>query len=309
MFRVLGFLITFVCAGVAPCQTLGLGPTLSGLVYDRSTRTVRQLVGVPGSGFLGPAIALHLDKAWPSPGGERVVALRGETSSILDGVRSGAFQAELQTGLRGVSSAAWSANGSRVVLYSELASEVQTVHFAPGGPLIPAPQAADCPGVVRSVAISNEGVSVFSTTEATCLKYPGAASVELLREPGLSAAFRDDRHLLVSVNGGIRDVSLLPEQPGITEISSMQPDFLYWSGKGSRILAGKGNTVWSLDLNGDVQASVNLDRPLSNFDVLKQDQLLLINSPESRLLPGIVLDISSSNPAVYFVAVLDQAVL
>jgi WD40 repeat protein len=103
----------------ASSQTVALRAPATGLLYDAPSRSVRPLVGFPGSSYLGQPAFLELDNAFIAPDGEAALVVEGGKAALLHGLGSGTPTKAPLTALSGqVRVVAWSADSRSVVAYS-----------------------------------------------------------------------------------------------------------------------------------------------------------------------------------------------
>ena len=109
--------LAMIFAGaVLDAQSTWLGGPVSGLVYDQFTKTIRPIVGVPGSAYLGPGVAGQLDFAAVSPNGKLALAVRGGALCLanLTGAQPDWRTLESESGP--VESIVWSADSTAAVV-------------------------------------------------------------------------------------------------------------------------------------------------------------------------------------------------
>jgi hypothetical protein len=106
-------------AASAGAQPIGFGGPLSGVVYESASRSLRPLLGVPGSAFRGAPVLDDVDSASIAPGGKWALITRAGRSRLLGSLtdRDGSilFPEDLTDGVDRV---AWSSDGSVALLYA-----------------------------------------------------------------------------------------------------------------------------------------------------------------------------------------------
>ena len=75
--RILLAVTALLMAGAAAGQMASLKGPISGIVYDAPSRSVRPVMGFPGSSYLGKAIVNDVQMASISPDGESALVIEG----------------------------------------------------------------------------------------------------------------------------------------------------------------------------------------------------------------------------------------
>ncbi|MGH9657836.1 MAG: hypothetical protein ACRD96_04775 [Bryobacteraceae bacterium] len=114
------FLLAGALVATAMAQNTSLNGPVPGLVYDRESNSVRLMIGLPGSAYLGEALAGNVSAASVSPNGNAALIARGEAVSLLRGAGNVALD-----GAEGATRFAWNNSGTSAALYNAASGAVQ----------------------------------------------------------------------------------------------------------------------------------------------------------------------------------------
>lgn len=119
--------LTFSVLTLTLCaHAADLSGPVSGAIFHGGSRSIRPILGVPGSAYLGGAIASGLDLAAVSPNHKLAIAIRDGSGVLLTGL-DGAPAAEIQLdAISGVDKIFWSGDSTAAGLYSSGSGAVQT---------------------------------------------------------------------------------------------------------------------------------------------------------------------------------------
>ena len=139
-------------------QPVGLGGPIAGFVYDRSMHSVRPLLGMAGSAYLGPALLAEVDSASISPDGRWALVTEHGQSRFVRGLSDLAVSESSTEGLiDAVDRVAWSRDGSFALLYSSPAGQLQRIRLSVGEVCADAPVTVSLGGQVSALAIDPAG--------------------------------------------------------------------------------------------------------------------------------------------------------
>src|SRR5712692_1991606 len=100
-------------------QDTRLSGPVSGFVFHEPSQSIRPIVGVPGSAYLGTALAQGFDAASVSPLGKFALATLGGKLYLLRGLDGGQSEpAPIEGSIDAVDRFAWSPDGASAVAYS-----------------------------------------------------------------------------------------------------------------------------------------------------------------------------------------------
>ena len=139
-------LIAGACALVALGEDSRMGGPVSGFVFHSPTRSIRPIVGVPGSAYLGAMVAQDLDAASVSPLGKSALATRGGQLYFVQGLDTGQpLATPIEGAISTVDRFAWNQNGLSAAVYSADSRQAQ---------ILRSPNASQAPGVESAVDLS-----------------------------------------------------------------------------------------------------------------------------------------------------------
>lgn len=116
MIRFAPALLAIALASPLAAQPASLRGAVSGFVFDPPSRTIRPLVGVPGSSYLGKPVLKNIDAAYIAPDGQSALVVENGKAALIRGLQD-ARPAPYPLGLQ-VDLAAWASNSSGLVVYS-----------------------------------------------------------------------------------------------------------------------------------------------------------------------------------------------
>lgn len=94
----------------------GMGP-VSGVLIDSAARTIRPILGMPGSAYAGPATVSSFEYAAAAPGSQNALIAKDGSLFVLRRLAAGRpVWRELDSGTSDVEFAAWSDNAEAIVL-------------------------------------------------------------------------------------------------------------------------------------------------------------------------------------------------
>jgi hypothetical protein len=294
------FAVLLTAAAAAGAQTTALAP-LSGYVYNSGSRTLHALHGVPGSAYVGRAIAADLDRAWPAPAGAIAVAVRAEETIVLRGLDQPEPSVEEGIGLLSSPAlAAWSPEGAAFALYGN--GQVQVVRVTRGRINPDVPVNIDFVGEIAAIAVndaggvavaSGGGVYLHAASGSTLLH--SSSDIRSLRfgAAGQLYAAAADRLLRMDTAGG--EPSVLVADIRIDAFALSRANGLFYLADAER------QALEIYDSGGNKTGTIHLDRtPSASIQALVHESLFLINAPDDSGRPAIVLQVSE-NPSVLFV--------
>src|SRR5438874_1999780 len=147
---------TLLLAGACALMALGQDSRMSGpvpgFVFHSPTRSIRPIIGVPGSAYLGPMVAPDFDAASVSPLGKSALATRGGQLFFVQGLDSGDPPATpIEGAISGVDRFAWSQDGLSAAVYSADSRQAQ---------ILRSPNALQPPGVESALDLSSTAGTV-----------------------------------------------------------------------------------------------------------------------------------------------------
>jgi sugar lactone lactonase YvrE len=304
-------------AGALTAQGFRWDPLRAGYLHDAMARSIRSIQGLPGGATIGAAVLADVDMAWLAPAGKWGVATRQGRTLVFQLENAGATEMEVSEALDGVDSAAWSADGSKAVLYSAASRRLQLVRFAGSGPGFGGPiETGFLEGAVSSLAVSGSGKIALAVREGAS---HGVYVVDQETTPVLLSALEDPRFLAFSSGG---DTLYVAEATGdsLLEFAGLAPGAarrlalelpdpigIALSADGRSLYAGSGSgrKLYRYDIAADrITAETGLEQQPAVLERLPGGALFLLNRPQRQNGPVIVLD-TMNDPAVYFIPALD----
>jgi len=156
-YRYIGLAGICICAGLAQAQTGRVaGPSL-GLIHDTGSRSLRPILGVPGSAYLGPPVIEDLSFATVAPDGKLVLAWKGKQALFFRPDSESGSTPIAEGELEEPTIAVWAADSSAVVLYSAANRRVQAIRNPPTGPEIGLPFDLPVEGLLTVMAVTSRG--------------------------------------------------------------------------------------------------------------------------------------------------------
>jgi hypothetical protein len=213
-----------LCALVALGAETGItGPT-SGFIFQRSSQTIRPILGVPGSAHLGASTVEGFENASVSPLGTSALATRRGVLYLVRGLQTGQLEEQpVVNSIPAVSRFAWSPDGESAAVYSADSRQAQ---------IIRTPQApAVCDGVV-----------ILSGIRAICL-VNSEAPIDLAGVEGaVSALVFDGKRLLIGGAG-----VYVADPSGLRRLmAEIEPGAMTLGGGDVYIADQKRNQIWLL---------------------------------------------------------------
>ena len=179
------------------------GP-ITGLVFDKPSRSLRQVIGIPGAASLGRPILEDVDWASIAPSGRVALVIR-QGEARLYSAGTDPTEILVQGTVDSPMHSAWAADSSTVAIYSATASSVQWVRLTQQGPIAdPAVPlswtdadvtafAADEKSRLLILAVAGRGVYRIGASGEPVLLLPLVDASALALEPGGQTLWISDR--------------------------------------------------------------------------------------------------------------------
>lgn len=156
--------------GVASAQQMLMKGPVEGFVFDSPTQSFREVIGLPGSAYLGPALADGFTYGSVAPHRNYAIAFKNGEAAFISGLGSAKVSVAAVPGLSAKpEGVVWSGDGSLAVLYSRTGNWIQSLTgFANQSGCtalksLPHASAAVCgPRISESVDVSTLGGSLSS---------------------------------------------------------------------------------------------------------------------------------------------------
>lgn len=289
---------------IATAVSAQMGPTLSGFLFDRASRTLNPILGIPGSAYVGSAVAEEIDDAWASPNRRWAVARRDARTLLITGIQELRAEAVEDSRLiSNVSRVSWSADGTTAVLYSSEAAQIQRVRMSGGGVEVETPiDVGHLDGAVTAMALDDAG-SVLLGAHSGVYEARAARTVRRIADVGQVTAivYTAPRAYCLSGNSIVElaaTESTVSARVLISDLSepvglAADADFIYTATAGDQKLR-------RFDNEGKLVSVVDLDRKPAEVRALVANSVFLLNGTEANHLPAIVFD-TKHDAAVFFV--------
>jgi hypothetical protein len=211
MWRIL--ILAGAAAAYLAAQPGQLAGPVSGYVFDRSDRTVRPVLGIPGASLLGDPVSFGVEiaAAYVSPRQDAAVVVAADNSLHIFRLNSGTVAEFTVNGLSGVPvRVAFSPSGAAAAL-ADATGHVQVLTGLPDAPVVAATLDAGSAGLSSSqlaVAARNSrraaSGSLAVSDDGTLLLIAARGSVRLLGAGGNNGKVMDasDRALVAFAPGG-----------------------------------------------------------------------------------------------------------
>jgi len=308
-------LAAFISCSLLFAQESKLSGPVSGYVYEASSKTLRQVIGVPGAAYLGPAIRGGIDFASASPDGRVVVTLSGGNLAVA-GIEAPDGASLAVQAADAVSRAAWADDSSAVAVWMETTRRLLLWRTGES-----AWQSLELPaGDWQAMAVASQGTAVLLGVASDGLASlyrlsPGDGAVSLARLESITAiaigpheAYVADRVrgeiLAVRDWRGSATIALLAnEARGVSD-----PVGLGLSTGGRMLLAagGKDKSVSLIDLaSASVSARLETDQEPATMQLLVSgdrggQRIFLLNRPDDSE-EALQVVTASGEPGVFFV--------
>jgi WD40 repeat protein len=211
---VLAFLITWVAAG----QTASLRGPVSGLIYDHPSRSIRPVVGFPGSSYLGQPALRDVETVFLAPDGESALVVEDGQVVLIRGLRNGNLTKILVSELNGqVDHVAWASSSGSLVAYCSSMRRLLRLDVRTSPPMSgPSTDLSYLEGDVTGV-VTNDDASLtvigfrHPTQGGLYAVSEGAPPVQLsaTKDPG-AAVFADSANVLYAIDRDARQILRFP---------------------------------------------------------------------------------------------------
>ena len=304
------FTIFLIAAGVLCAEEGRLTGPAPGLVFDRESRSIRLMLGVPGSAHLGSDIAVGTDAASVSPNGDAALIVRGDELVLLRGLETPS-SLSIEGAIRGTTLFAWNADGDSAILYSAASRRAQIVSKLNTAPAAGAAlDLASLEGVVNALAFDGSNAALAAAGgiyrlnaqgETTLLARASDPVAPVFSNQGRDVIFADrSRNEIWEIrdwNGSATPTPFADERAGVNRPAGVQV-----SRNGRRLLVANAGTrsVDAFDLaTRELAGHVDLEFEPVRLESFSRGSLALLNFAGAGD-PLYILD-SSEPLAVYFV--------
>lgn len=173
------------------------GP-VPGFVFHSPTRSIRPVVGVPGSAYLGARVAQDFEDASISPLGKNALATRGGRLYFLQGLDTGEpLVTPIEGAIPGVDRIVWSQDGLGAAVYSASSRQAQILRSLNGSQM---------PGIESQLDLSSTDGAVSSLLFDGKRLLAGAGGVYLADPTGLKLLMQAANPAALALGAGNRDL-------------------------------------------------------------------------------------------------------
>ncbi len=160
-FVFLALPLVFGIPGSAQSTSLQ-GPSI-GFVYDPVAKSIRPLVGYPGSAYLGRAVLGQLAQASLGPGATIALVVKDDALLAVPDLRQPGSMVMLQTGFAAWDQVAWSADSRTAAVYSAATQRLLIVRHLDRAPAADNPlDLTMLPGALTTLAIGNDAARLIA---------------------------------------------------------------------------------------------------------------------------------------------------
>ena len=302
--------VALLLALAAPAQDTRLSGPVSGFVFHSPTQSIRPIVGVPGSAYLGTELAQGFDAASVAPLGRFALATLGGKLYLLRGLGSGQTEpAPIEGSIDAVDRFAWSPDGASAAVYSGDSRQAQILRNL---------DSAQPPDVESALDLSSTDGPVTALAFDGKRLLAGAGGVYLADSSGVKLLLRTSNPAALALGNGdlfvayqagnqvwmIRDYAgeatpmlFADERAGLSGPVGLR---ISGNGRSLAVASAGSRSVDALDISTRaLLRHVDLDFAPSRMEVVGSSALTLLNSGSDGE-PLYLLD-SGQDLAVYFV--------
>ena len=302
-------LVLVFASAALNAQASGIEGPISGLVYDQFTKEIRPIVGVPGSAYLGTAVASRLDFASVSPDGKLALGIKQGALYLVGLAGEQPEWRSLDPVSGSVDKIVWNADstaavvsGQSVTLWRDLKAEPNRLNLLSAGGSEWSAFLLE-PGAEDALAARDGGVYRLSSSDAPRLVVAVPSPSSLALSASSDVVFVVDR-----VNRQILAVRDWNDSPQVSLVANAtlgvdDPVAVAVAEDGrSLLVADASRALILLDPGSNsISSRWDLDFQPTQVEHLSSG-LYLLNSRTAEAQPLQVLA-SGSQPAVFFVPV------
>jgi hypothetical protein len=186
--------VALLFALAAPAQDTRVSGPVSGFVFHAASQSIRPIVWVPGSAYLGTAAAQGFDAASVAPLGKFALATQGGQLYLLRGLESGQSEpAPIEGSIDAVDRFAWSPDGASAAVYSGDSRQAQILRNL---------DRAQPPAVESPLDLSSTDGPVTALAFDGKRLLAGAGGVSLADSSGLKLLLRTSNPAALALGNG-----------------------------------------------------------------------------------------------------------
>lgn len=302
---------------IAPSIGVGQirGP-VSGMIFHHASHSLRPVVGVPGSAFLGAPVLQGIDAAFIAPDGNCAFVNRESRGTLICGLVQGRqTEISIPDQIEAVDSVAWNRNGDSAVLCSTEQMLLQVIHLRGGRELARSGATVDLSPISAkpsTLAINDDGNQVALGVEGGLYRISDEGALSWAAPVGrpTGAVFGASRNTIYVLDQIAHEVRVIEASGRVNSISLTDaPDFdpepvgLAVSDDGRKVWVAmaKQPSVRTYDTaSRQLELEEALDSAPSIVQRMTSGSFYLLNSAESEGVPFLVLR-TGILPATLFV--------
>lgn len=280
------------------------GP-VAGFVFDRETRAIRPVLGVPGSSYLGASILSDADAASIAPDGSAALAVQQSRLIVVKGIKTSSPEAiAVEGAIANPDLFAWSRTAA--VIYSSATRQAQIVKELGTSPAASAAiDLSGLPGVVASIALHGDSILAGTEGGGVYLLARGQAArlIAAAQSPSALALVGSDLYFADRDSGSIWMVRDFENNSTAAVFAAGIDSPVALHSSAGRLFAASagGRQLRTYDIATKAETSVlDLEFTPASFDFVGEPSLLLMARGVAGEQPYYLLD-ASQNPAVFFV--------
>jgi hypothetical protein len=300
------------------CATAALygqfNPTVAGFVHDAAQRSLRPIVGIPGSAYIGSEVALEIDAAWPAPNSKWAIGVQNGRTVLLRGLKELQVLVEADsTLLTDPTQVAWNAEGTIAALYSANTHTLQTISVSAAAFYTsPAQEIGYLDSSFTAFSVSVSGEVAILGSETIYIIGNGKGPRRLSAALGAAAiAFWNDDVLYTAGPAGLLEYSIrtLDAEPQRIAATPDAVTGLRAAPKLDKVIVASAvdAKLYVYTPKAKTFSEVALDRPASHLNELQTGSMFLLNGGGSGQ-PAIVFDLKRGT-GVFFVPELGEGTL
>ena len=280
----------------------------SGLLHDAVSRTIRPILGVPGSAYLGSPVLSDVESAAIAPGGRWVFAGLRDNTALLHSRANRVLAEEPIDGiLEHIERIAWSPDGLAAVVHSPSRGAIQRISFRDDRALAGRPlEDVSLGGRTTALAVESTSGKIAAGFDRGLYLFTGdGPPIPLALETRVqTAVFSPDGSMLAAIDSSTGQVQVFRGLPPVIETISFssepsQPQGVAFSADSGRLIVPDAACacLWIYELAARrVVDQIALDAPPTCLEPLNGSSVYLLR----RSQPVMVLQLSPV-PAVFLV--------
>jgi len=282
-----------------------LEPTVMGFVHDGDSRELRPILGVPGSAYIGTAVASNLDAAWPAPSGKYGLARRGNQTLLITSLnRLAPVVVEDTRLLMDTTLVVWSVDARSAVLYSSSTQRFQRIQMNGSGVDIDPPsEGVHLGSVLSALAIHSDGrIAIAFDQTQIYIARSGGGPTNLVVDEGVNALgfAPSGEQVYLATTSSLKVINTSGDSKVRTLVEGLSnPVGLLARADGIYVATSGDNKIRRFSSDGHIDFDQDLDRKPEGLFALYSDSVLLLNGAAGRN-PAIIVD-TRSQPSVFFI--------